>query len=402
MKIVDKISFSKLADPLRGKDQLRGMGPGYDRSIVSLQATDGRDWKTLIGPESITALTGIQYDEDGNPVGSGSPYQPYVSPTKGLRASGAWTNTLPSGMDNFADDRWTKRGTASVDNGDGSYRITLGSIVSKDMYHVQTSTAGSCRLYIQAKLVSGTGSLTMRDASGADIPEVYELTEGQWAECYGSILTGGLGHHLYSTDGSDLVVDIRRPMFTIGASAAYLYGYIPPGITNSASSSTTGGNGTNTALDAKMTAALSGGPFSAVASIYPGASSAQVTADANVLSVRNVVADLIYLASGGVIKASDGTNTATVAVTDGWLQTDRLNIFFRTNAAGTQMQIGYTKNLDQIITWGELATYKGTMAPGTHLRYALNGTSPESILLADISGKSLGDLDLLKTLRYIK
>jgi len=140
--------------------------------------------------------------------------------------------------------------------------------------------------------------------------------------------------------------------------------------------------------------------MTAAARIYCGASSAEITADTNILAVRNVATDLIYLASGGVIKSSDGTNTATVTVADGWGRDIVLDIFVRTNSAGTQFQIGYLKPAETTITWGDLATYAGTFTPGTHKRTALNGVPPFWIHGDFLSKKSLADADAIRRLRY--
>lgn len=426
MKIIDKISFSKLSDPLRSKEQLRGMGPGYDRSLVSLQATDGFAWKTLIGPEPTFSATGPLVDDLGNPTTN--PVQ-----SRGLMAMGAWTQMLPVEM---SDSINSANSSVSVVNGVTAISETAAT-AARYITAIPSLSFISGLSYTMSRKVKFVGrryiQLTGSSASfGSGQYANFDLQLGTVAYsvgCLATITPEADGYYTIRmtavatatiSSGSCIIASIeagnsvRTPTIpgingiayytkhAMCVQSAYLYPYGPPGITVPASSSTTGGNGTNTALDERTAAALSSAAFTAIASIIPGASSSQVTADANVLSVRGVVADLIYLASGGTIKSSDGTNVASVTVTDGWLATDVLHIFVRTNAAGTQFQIGYQKNGVGAITWGLLATYKNTMTPGTHLRKALNVAMPMFFKESVVSKKSLSDSSCLLLKRYIR
>lgn len=96
---------------------------------------------------------------------------------------------------------------------------------------------------------------------------------------------------------------------------------------------------------------------SAVDRFYFGFSSAQVSADTALRSVRNATTDVLYASTGGIIKSSDGTNTATVTVAGGWNAGQVISLYRRTN--GTQMQVGYRKAGEMAITWGSLVAYDG-------------------------------------------
>ena len=165
---------------------------------------------------------------------------------------------------------------------------------------------------------------------------------------------------------------------------------------------TSSNNGLAIPLSAAMTAALSaGGRFTAAALVYMGVSSAEVTADTNILAVNNNVTGGIYAASGGVLKAFDGTNTATVTVTGGWARGEILLIPWWINGAGTNQQIGYKKSAEAAITWGGAADYDGSVNPGTHLRWGYTVDKPIGAIQSQVWGKSVGtDAEILKVMEY--
>lgn len=125
-----------------------------------------------------------------------------------------------------------------------------------------------------------------------------------------------------------------------------------------------------------------------------GFSSAKVSADTALRSVRNATTDVLYVSTGGVIKSSDGTNTATVTVAGGWPADQVISLYRRTN--GTQMQVGYRKSGESSITWGALVAYDGSDNPGTHERCCLNGTLPIWGQAKSTANKYCTDSELLE------
>lgn len=135
--------------------------------------------------------------------------------------------------------------------------------------------------------------------------------------------------------------------------------------------------------------------------VVPGATSALISADTNILAVRNAITDVLYFSSGGKIKASDGTNTVEVSVADGWDGTYPIAVATRTNSAGTQMQVGYRKYstagqpTDAAWTWGGLGTFKGTFGPVELLLFRDNAIS-QGMKGVEIWNKSASEAEIDK------
>ncbi|NCC86024.1 MAG: hypothetical protein EOM03_18280 [Clostridia bacterium] len=128
--------------------------------------------------------------------------------------------------------------------------------------------------------------------------------------------------------------------------------------------------------------------------VTAGASSAETTADSNILTGRDTVASLLYFASGGVIKSNDGTTAASVTVTDGWDAGQKFLIVIEYGP--TTYRVGYLKvGAETALTFGDAASSDGSYNPLTHIRAALTSTLPlhlggiqtweEAATLADIT-----------------
>lgn len=184
--------------------------------------------------------------------------------------------------------------------------------------------------------------------------------------------------------------------------SSYQLPYVVAGTAVASTAATSAGNGLAIPMDSRMTAAL-GGIFTAAAIVNMRASSAEVTADTNILAVNNNVTGGIYMAASGILKAFDGTNTATVTVTDGWERDDEILIVWWINGAGINQQIGYKKKVDSTITWGAAASYDGSVNPGTHLRYGYTIDKPIGLIHSHLWNKSVAtDAEILALIeRYV-
>ena len=186
--------------------------------------------------------------------------------------------------------------------------------------------------------------------------------------------------------------------------SAYQLPYVASGPNSTASvastAATSAGNGLAIPLDARMTAALSG-IFTAGALVKMQASSAEITADTNILAFSDAVTGGIYAAAGGIFKATDGTNTATVTVAGGWARGEAPLICLWINGAGTQMQVGYKKAAESTITWGAAANYDGSFGPGTHMRWGYTSGVPFGAIQSQLWAESVGtDAEILSLMRY--
>ena len=105
-----------------------------------------------------------------------------------------------------------------------------------------------------------------------------------------------------------------------------------------------------------------------------GAASSEITAPLNFLTVNDTAQGLLYADSGGTIKATDGTNTATLTIPSGWDRDDKLFLFLTISA--TQMYLSYALPTDSSPTDGTPVAYDGSFGPDTTLRVGLGVSAP--------------------------
>jgi len=378
-----------------------------------------------VGPRIQTSAAGLQPDASGNMV----PW-PVNHPLRGVMVQPAYSNLLQnsklegavSGTPGTGPTNWPVTtigtpGTMTV-NTNGSITTTTVAaryIISQNLtvlantsysLRVRAITDGGLRLkhiFIPSIMPSGTMTFYVDGALAMDttIPSAGEhiltiaanigATGGVWVFRFGA----GCGEPATGTctiwEPQLVASPYQMPYAASGAGAT-------TSVTSTAA--TSGGNGLAIPLNAAMTAALSGGAFTAAALVEMGVSSAQVTAPANILSASDVVSGLIFADAGGKLKSSDGTTVAEVTVTGGWVRTDELLIAKQTNAAGTTQRIGYAKNVFTAITWGTAVAYDGSQNPLTHERVGLNSVIPFGVQQTQFWGKSASDAEVLKVRGY--
>ena len=372
-----------------------------------------------IGPTIETSVAGDQPDADGNMV----PW-PVLHPGKGVMVQPAYSNLLPAGREDFTTGWILVNTEVSLVDGyrkiqvvaDGgtvqllyiainSTTVTYSVVVKKGsgatdcnvvgIGNVTTSTI-LCRVAINYD----TGVLTY--LAGSDEASATYIATGEWLISMTVPFTSGDTAEIHAgfvgmSETAGEYGYFKNPMLV---GSPYQMPYAPPGTSVTSTASTSGGNGLAIPLNAAMTAALSGGAFTAAALVEMGVSSAQVTAPANIFSVDDVVSGLIFADSGGKLKSTDGTTVAEVTVAGGWARTDELLAVKQINAAGTTQRIGYAKNTFTAITWGAAVAYDGSQNPLTHERIGINSVIPFGVRQTQLWNKSASDAEILRVVEY--
>jgi len=375
------------------------------------------------GPQIVTSAAGTVPDADGNMV----PW-PVNHPGRGVMVQPAYNNAIPTGRENFATG-WTQTNVATT-LVDDWYKLSAVADAAAAQYTNVAVVGASATFSCLAKKGSGAtdaNTWAIRDDTAGTnlITATVNYDTGAIGYVTGSsgvtvTSTGVAGEWLISitvpwTTGNTLrvycgfrgsaetageYVYCKRPMIV---ASSYQMPYAPPG---TSVTSTAGDddpeNGMAYPMDSRMTAALSaGGRFTVGALVYMGASSAEITADTNIISINDTTTGGIYAASGGVLKAFDGVNTCTVTVAGGWAMGETLFIPWWINVAGTNQQIGYKKSAESAITWGAAASYDGSVNPGTHLRWGYTIDKPIGAIQSQVWNKSVGtDAEILALLKY--
>jgi len=192
------------------------------------------------------------------------------------------------------------------------------------------------------------------------------------------------------------------------AAGGHVFPRVGKGISVTSTASTSGGNGLAIPLNAAMTAALSGGAFTAAALCWMGVGSGELPTAfyGNVLTSRDSLHDLKFSNVSGTpqIGNSDGANTSVINAT--WDRGSMLLSIVQINSAKTQKRPGcrrYTPAMvaiDANIVWGSWAAYDGSMNPLTHLRFGYNLTVPIGFLQTQLWGKSASEAEILKVAGY--
>jgi len=386
-----------------------------------------------VGPTIQTSAAGNQPDADGNMV----PW-PVNHPGRGVMVQPAYSNLLQNSK--FEGAVSGAPGTAPT--GHSRYSIgTAASLVSGQTMRF-TTTAGRLRDTIVVPFLANTiyrldvlvivhsGSTPVNELVGEPVSVDGKTTT---FAIDGVVVAGStvvtVGTHTVSCFISvgATASPISAPRWGIGIIAACTaditfskpqlvaspyqmpYAASGAGATTSVTSTaaTSGGNGLAIPLNAAMTAALSGGAFTAAALCWMGVGTPSVVTT-SFLTVRNAINDLQYALSSDVsskiVRAYDGTTAANVDNINIHTPWSRGEIHLRavqTNAAKTQFRVGYRRYtstmvaIDANIVWGSWVAYDGSMNPLTHLRFGYVLTVPIGFLQTQLWNKSASDAEIL-------
>ena len=379
-----------------------------------------------VGPQIQTSVAGNQPDASGNMV----PW-PVNHPGRGGMVQPAYSNLLQnskfegavSGTPGTVPTNWTYStiGAAALVYSAANTSIQLTATASRCFFAKSVTLAVSTtyrfdflatcdgvlqlgHIVAHAGIPAGaTASYRLDDATVADTA-VPAAGAHRIALVIVVVATGGSVQFrvgcgpLVAVTGT---VTISQPQL-VASVYQMPYAASGAGATTSVTSTaaTSGGNGLAIPLSAAMAAALSGGAFTAAALVEMGVSSAQVTAPANILSVNDVAAGLIFADSGGKLKCTDGTNTAEVTVTGGWVRTDELLPVVQCD--GATFRIGYAKNTFTTITWGTAVAVgaDGDWDVVTHERIGLNSVIPLGVQQVQTWAKAASEAEILRVRGY--
>jgi len=379
---------------------------------------------SAVGPQIQTSVAGNQPDANGNMV-----QWPVYHPGKGVMVQPAYTNLLQnskfegavSGTPGTSPTNWTvimAGGSILV----AGTSITFSATAARQV-HASAVTADANITYTGKLVVGFDGVLQLGEVLTALSPAGTAKTYMVDGAVVATTVVPSAGSHfvevVLATGGTAGTHTLRIGVGVIAnatgtatfsnpqlVASTYQMPYAASGAGATTSVTSTAGdddpeNGMVFLVDSRMAAALSG-IFTAAVLVYMGASSAEVTADTNIISINDSVTGGIYAASGGVLKAFDGTNTATVTVAGGWARGETLFIPWWINGAGTGQQIGYKKSAESTITWGAAATYDGSVNPGTHLRWGYTINKNIGAIQLQFWNKSVEtDAKLLDLLKYV-
>lgn len=387
----------------------RPFGGGRRKSFARRHAcllwryTDGLS--SVIGPDPVFASAGV------TPKGDGTVYAQNVLPVdsegrgvwvgpgysnllKGSAFSGGSQSVAPTGWNLGSADNATvvyDGESATFTTTGGKYQLWQSvSLLANATYRYEADiiTDGALRtvdfLY-RATVPSNTVEAFECDGEAVGVNYIPSAGTHRVALIFTTTSTGGslalrfgIGS-VYVVTGS---VTISRPMFV---RSPYQLPYVktesdPVTVTSAAGSS--GGNGMSWLMDARILEALGGDGVNpamctVAVEVTVGLGSAEVAADANLLTGRGAVGSLLYSGSGATYASHDGTGAASGAVSGGYIRGERHLRIAQTNAAGTKFRVGNLRvGVDAAIQWSAEIDFDGSFDPLTSLRAAFNGTIP--------------------------
>jgi len=418
---------------------ITGQPSGYPSGLVSFYNPNAASaTRAFVGPQPVYASASQQPDANGNLV-----TWPNYVPGRGVEVHPAYTQLAQNskllnavaGSPGTGPDNWTytvvdsptmavtartvgnsltfsgtaSRGYLSMSQAMAalsvytfSFNAICDGVLQIDEIQYCSLTGGTIVVSIDGAVVADENAVPAAGVHAFSI----KITAGAVGDT--AALRFGMGASAVAT-GS---VTVYEPQLTL---SSYVMPYAATGVGETAAiastAATSSNNGLAIPLNAQMTAALSGGAFTAAALCWMGASNTEISITShNLLSNGNVVTigGLYFQAIAGptypIVKSYDGVTAP--AITGTW---DRGEIHLRavqTNAAKTQFRVGYRRYssamvaIDANIVWGSWVAYDGSMNPLTHLRFGYGLTVPIGFLQTQLWNKSASDAEILAALEY--
>ena len=389
-----------------------------------------------VGPQIVTSVAGNQPDADGNMVpwpvnhpGKGVMVQPAYTniwPTSGLLAAstemtgvtavttGDYTRVAATASNTYAFIRMSG-GVVTTTSRSARYTIKYGNVpyVAIRTLNLDGTTVKWISVNLTTAAINNPSDSTTVTAElsaigvviNLSVPvvgsgKVYILTE--LCPCRTATPTADTRANLGTIVGGDYI-DVYSKL--IVTDSPFQLPYVPPGTSVTSTAATSSNNGLAIPLDAAMTAALSGGAFTAAALVHP-LNDNPTAVYSTLLGARNSInSDVLLTYSATLIaRSNDGTSSATIA--GAVLANTKYLLISQTNVAKTQFRVGYRRYtsamtpIDANIVWGALVAYDGSMNPLTHLRFGYGLTVPIGFLQTQLWAKSASDAEILKVVGY--
>lgn len=306
----------------------------------------------------------------------------------GLWCGPAYTNLIPSGGDDIRT--WAKVGSASDGGTDTppsgfpgtAYKVTL-PIDASIYLAISGHTVGQPAintLWIKGSVPTTIG---FRYPGSAVINNKSVSVVTAWqkidavtisAEATGRILLDNRVSQGFGT--SSVVVTVFAPMST---NSAFVLPCVPPTQSSASAAATSSDNGAKIPMSDAVISALEGGTGTVAGEFTVGATSASITAPVSLITCKNTESGMMFLDTGGTLKSTDGTNTASVTIAGGVAIGDVIRGIVE--CGGGKFRVGYIKNTETSITWSaatlaEGTTFAGTFAPLEYLRPGYLNTIP--------------------------
>jgi len=383
----------------------------YPAGLLSLWNADG----PCIGPTILTSVAGNQPNADGNMV----PW-PVNHPGRGVMVQPAYAQLIKH-SEAFDNAAWTKVGVTVTPNS----ALAPDGTMTADTITFAGTDPNNNRIYQDSAQAAANGSMVsggvwLWAATERTVRLVIERGGPSDGEAVSCALTATptlfLLSHSATWSGTTVLrlrVDgpsIAGDIFAWGARLSVSPYHLPYVKTTTgpvsvpSTAATSSNNGLAIQLNAQMTAALSGGAFTAAALCWMGVGPVQYPSlpTSSLLTIKNSNTDLLYYASNAIVRSYDGTGASAAEILSSTWNSGEIHLRgTQTNAAKTQFRVGcrrYTTAMTPIdanIVWGAWKSYDLSMNPSSPLRFGYGLTVPIGFLQTQLWNKSASDAEIL-------
>jgi len=356
------------------------------------------------GPQIQTSVAGLQPDASGNMV-----QWPVNHPGRGVICQPAYSNLLAAGSEDIRTWTILAGSAVSAPDANGWYKITTISTINRLITKTFSCSPGTVGFAMEVLPIVNS-QITVRTSTTIGENVAINLVAGVQQRIFITATRDVSGTCTFY-DSSGQLGDTFYVKFPSVMQSAYPMLYAPPGTLVTSTAATSGGGGGAIPLNAAMTAALSGGAFTAAALCWMGVGSGELPTGLAVpiISANNSASGGLYAQDVGGTKRIVGSYDGSVGnptLTLAWPRGEIHLRVVRTNAARTHFRVEYRRctsamvPIDAVPVWGALTAYDGSMNPLTHLRFGYGLTVPIGFLQTQLWNKSASDVEILSVLKF--